>query len=420
VDTDDQLERVVRDQAGASCAVTGGPVWLEVTPTGLVLPEAGWKLHVSSRASTFPLLVAAILPVLLAEGCAFKLARSQRALSELNDGITMPASVGKAFAIYPDQARVRELGLQLADLLRGYEGPRVLSDRRIVKSAPVYYRFGPFTARRAFDARGRLDTSVRGPDGEEVDAVATLRYSQPAWTVDPFTGETGTAPRPASAPAILGGRFQIVGGIREAAQGNVLRGRDLRHGTSVIVKQARALVGEHGDQNDARARLRNERRVLGVLDGLAGVPRFIDHFRHGTDEFLVTSDCGGENLTERVRRTGRYQPGPDHGLASLDRLAARLAEIVGAMHRRGVIMRDLSPKNIVVAGAVVSIVDFGLAYHDGLHLPGVTPGYAPARQHRDEPPLDTDDLHALGLTLLFAASGQHPVESASGRVGGRP
>ncbi|HUR07669.1 MAG TPA: lanthionine synthetase LanC family protein, partial [Nonomuraea sp.] len=38
-----------------------------------------------------------------------------------------------------------------------------------------------------------------------------------------------------------------------------------------------------------------------------------------------------------------------------------------------------------------------------------THGYAPARQRRDEPPRDTDDLHALAMTLLFATWYLRPV-----------
>ncbi|MBN6050411.1 hypothetical protein JYK22_00585 [Nonomuraea sp. RK-328] len=78
------------------------------------------------------------------------------------------------------------------------------------------------------------------------------------------------------------------------------------------------------------------------------------------------------------------------------------------MHERGVMMRDLSPANVVM-GDGASIIDFGLASYDGLHLSGMTPGYAPARQVRGEPPRDTDDFHTLGMTLLFAATGLHPV-----------
>jgi hypothetical protein len=82
----DQVEHLVRRHAGARCRIEAGPVWLRVLPSACALPEHGWKLHVSSRAATFGELVDKLLPLLLDEGCAFKLARSAAVLSRLNDG----------------------------------------------------------------------------------------------------------------------------------------------------------------------------------------------------------------------------------------------------------------------------------------------------------------------------------------------
>ncbi|HEX5121148.1 MAG TPA: lanthionine synthetase LanC family protein [Pseudonocardiaceae bacterium] len=125
----------------------------------------------------------------------------------------------------------------------------------------------------------------------------------------------------------------------------------------------------------------------------------------GTTQSTPT-DCGPDSLVRDIGRHGPYQHGP--GVRSLDSLAAGLARIVLAVHERGVVMHDLSPANIVL-GNGPRIIDFGLAAHGGLHIAGGTPGYAPARQLRDEPPSDTDDLYALGMVLLFAATGLHPV-----------
>ncbi|HEY2575059.1 MAG TPA: class IV lanthionine synthetase LanL [Streptosporangiaceae bacterium] len=405
-DPGDRIERLVTARAAAGSTVLRGPVWLTVLPAGPGRRLAhGWKLHISSRAATFPALVDRVLPVLAAEGCVFKLARSPRVLAELNDGITSPASVGKAFTVYPDQDRVRELGTMLAGLLAGHEGPRVLSDRRVSESAPVYYRYGPFAASPVANARGDLGSWLHGPGGQQFEAMATLAYRQPPWTVDPFTGEGQGEPCQAPQP-LAGGRYQVIAGIRESARGNVYRAVDQRDGVTVIVKQARALVFEDGDHVDARLHLRNERRICQVLSGVPGVPRFIDHFRHRDDEFLVTSDCGTCSLTEDVVRNGPYPLG---GARGLGQLASQLARIVRDVHERGVIVRDLNPANIVLQGTQASLVDFGLAGHDGLHLSGGTPGYAPARQMHDETPLEDDDLYALGMTLLFAATRLHPV-----------
>jgi serine/threonine protein kinase len=230
---------------------------------------------------------------------------------------------------------------------------------------------------------------------------------------DPFTGQAGDqhteADRHADEPAIVGEYYRITGGLRKSARGNVYRAQDVRDGTAVVIKQARALVAEHGDQVDTRMRVRNERRVLQALDGVAGVPRLPDHFRHADDEFLVTSDCGPASLAEDVLVNGPYHTAETTGSRGLARLARQLARIVSDLHSHGVIVRDLSPKNVVIGEGGASIVDFGISAYDGLHLPGATPGYAPARQWHGEPPEVADDHYALGMTLLFAASTLNPV-----------
>ncbi|MEQ4719918.1 lanthionine synthetase LanC family protein [Nonomuraea sp. B19D2] len=406
------IEKIVGEHVRTGHRIHLGPTWLTVYPDGVPLLEHGWKLHVSSRSATYSELVEKLIPVLLAEGCVFKLARSHRVLDRLNDGYAAPASVGKAFTIYPDQRRVRELGLQLAELLRGHQGPRVLSDRRVDQASPVYYRYGPFKRAGDSDARGRFVARIDGPGGEEFEGIAALRYVQPTWVVDPFTGLRAGEETTLEEPTVLGHHYRVVTGIFESARGNVYRAVDQRDGTNVVVKQARALVDEHATSGDIRMRLRNERRVLQALKDCPGVPRFLDHFRHGQDEFLVTSDVGPVNLFEDVAQNGPYPIDSHHGTGdrrSLETLARPLAEILLDLHARGVVMRDLSPRNVVIDGDRVSVVDFGVAGYDGLHLPGGTDGYAPARQRRDEPPRDTDDLHALAMTLLFATRFLRPV-----------
>lgn len=402
------IEDIVREHVGPGHELRPGPVWLAVRPVGVTVPDHGWKLHISARAGNFADLVRTVLPVLLAEGCVFKLATSADTLTTLNDGHSSPATVGKAFTIYPPADRVRVLGLSLAELLRGSEGPRVLSDRQIATDAPVYYRYGPFVRGWGSDARGRLTTAIHGPDGEEFGALATLRYRQPSWATDPFTGESADKATTRNGGTVLGGRYRVLSGVFESGRGNVYRAQDERDGRTVIVKQARAHVDEHGDRGDVRVRLRNERRILTVLDGTDGVPRFIDHFRHGGDEFLVTTDAGPMNLGDDVLTNGRYLLDPT-GERSLARLGGKLARILLDVHKRGVIMRDLAPKNIVVEGERISIVDFGLASHADIYIPGATYGFAPARQRRNEPPREADDFFALGMTLLVMVHYVYPV-----------
>jgi len=401
-------------KAGVEIGLKDGTTWLGVRPPGSRVREQGWKLHVSSRTGALAETADMIVPALLAEGCAFKMARSTGALARLNDGTTTPSSIGKAFTVYPEPDRVRDVGLMLARLLRGRAAPRILSDRRVAADAPVYYRYGPIDKPWGADAQGKLVMTLTGPDGEEFPALATLRYRQPAWAVDPFTGEPGArdwerSPRTsAEASTRLGDYYEVDAGIVHAGRGDVMRAVDVRDGSRVIVKQSRALVDEGEDGVDTRLRVRNERRVLAVLEGVDGVAGYVDHFRAGTDEFLVTRDVGRRNLAEDVTEYGRYATAGSPGAVpgrTLEQLAQQLATVILAVHERGVLIRDLNPRNVVVApDGSAKLIDLGLAGYNGLYLPGGTSGYSSARQFRHQEPTTGDDLLALGTTLCFAWS----------------
>ncbi|WP_167475219.1 lanthionine synthetase LanC family protein [Nocardia arthritidis] len=408
-----EIERIVsRAAIEYGRRVRRSAVWLYVDVPEIELPEHGWKLHISARAGEFERIAHRVVPVLLSAGCPFKMARSPQVLRTLNDGRNASAAVGKAWTVYPAADEIRELGTELAELLRGEHAPRILSDRRVGADAPVYYRYGPFRRRLVAESDGQLISQMHGPNGESFSGRAELGYRQPPWTVDPFTGADpdGTA-KPGT---LLGGRYRPTDGLHRTGHGNVYRATDIRTGAEVIVKQARAYVAESEAGYDARVRLRNERYVLERLADISGVPRFIDHFRHDADEYLVTSFDGDFNLAQDIPRNGRFRPlsataHPASG-RTLDRLATRLARILGEIHARGFVVGDLSPKNVVIGRDDEPVViDFGLCNHDGVRLCGGTPGYATHAQLRGVPPTFGDDLYALGLTLLFAATGADPL-----------
>ncbi|MFI5837846.1 class IV lanthionine synthetase LanL [Micromonospora sp. NPDC051300] len=403
------IQRLVDERYGGRFTVRLGPQWCYVDREGVRLPDHGWKLHVSSRAGDFPALAARAVPFLLDAGCSFKLASSGDVLTGLNYGIDSPATVGKAMTIYPEPDRVRDLGLALAALLRGHPGPRVLSDRRVADDAPVYYRYGPFVARWYRGERGRLAMRIPGPDGESFDAVADLDYRQPDWVSDPFR------PEDEETPALLGDRYRPEHGLQRTAQGSVFRARDTATDRVVVVKQARAYVGDSGNGLDARSRLRNERRVLTACDGVPGVPGFVDHFAHGEDEFLVTTDVGEQDLAYRVGNRGAMLRAGTPVSAEFTRTAGELARTVLALHERGVVMRDITPRNVVLGPDRAHLVDFGISALDGLHVPGGTHGYASWDQMRDGPAAVADDHHGLGMTLAFAATGLAPVVAETER-----
>ncbi|MFJ8255509.1 class IV lanthionine synthetase LanL [Streptomyces sp. NPDC094466] len=384
-------------------------------PLGGELPDHGWKLHVSARPDDLSPLVDLVVPVLLRYLCDAKFARNAEVLGVMNSGDRDPALVGKAITVYPRAEDVTALGGELADLLSGRPGPRVLSDRRIRPGAPVYYRYGPFRATGVDDAA----LAMTGPDGVRFPGRAGTRYRQPPWAADPFRPADPPTGRPTR---LIGGRYCLTRGITRSAHGDVYRAVDSATGEHLIVKQARAHAGVDANGVDARDRLRHEHTVLAALTGVDGVPRVRERIRHGDDEYLVTTDCGPRDLRRDVLAHGPFQPvaatvpagsGTAGGIATgrgVAELARRLLAVLDSVHARGVVVGDLKPSNIVLGDdGAAHLVDFGVSALDGDRPSGATPGYSMPVYRAGRPSGPADDLYALGATLHFALTGMDPV-----------
>ncbi|CAM5270173.1 hypothetical protein SXANM310S_02909 [Streptomyces xanthochromogenes] len=389
--------------SGAPRRLAADEFWLYLLDPEMPVREHGWKLHVSTRADDLLDIVDLIVPVLLRHTCDAKFAVDPSVLRDLNGGERHPHLVGKAATIYPPDGDFVAIAEELACALEGRTGPRVLSDRRVRPGSPVHYRYGPF---RITSPDGRAPGMI-GPDGRTFTSQGGARYLQPPWATDPFG-----RPAPAEVPAarLVGGRYRITTGIARSPRGDVYRGVDTTTGDRVVIKQARPYVAEDEQGVDARGRLRHEHRVLAALAGTDGVPRVLDHLRHGEDEYLVMTDCGSGDLRRDILDHGPHAARGDSAAAQLTLLARQLLAVLDALHDRAVVVGDLKPRNVVLGpDGAARIVDFGISALDGERPAGATPGYSLPVYRAGEAPEPADDLYALGATLHYALTGMDPV-----------
>ncbi|WP_246179119.1 class IV lanthionine synthetase LanL [Actinomadura decatromicini] len=418
--------------ASSGRVVTPVGMWLDVDDPGFQPPEQGWKLHVSAHPAALAETLRRAVPVLTAAPCRFKVIRSHEHLDELNSVQTPPGAVGKAMTVYPAPDQVTGLARDLADALTGLSGPRINSDRRVRADAPVYYRYGPFRARLEFNDNGDLYLSVVDPDGRPHPGEAGPVVWTPPWLDDPFAAEPaqddaatpvrGTA-RPADRAAsgdepvpesiTLGGRYLVQEAITINAKGGVYRAADRRGGSSVILKEALAHINQDEQQRDARTWLSHERQVLHLLRDVPGVPKVIDHFRHGVADYLALTDLGAHTLVRDVVDNGPFTTGgdrPDRPGRAADDLAAALLSTLDEVHRHGIIARDVAPKNVVMdVRGRPHLIDFQISHVEGAALHGWTPGYSSPQQEQRRPPCVEDDYYSLGATLFYAVTGLAPV-----------
>ncbi|WP_142096051.1 AAA family ATPase [Pseudonocardia cypriaca] len=159
---------------------------------------------------------------------------------------------------------------------------------------------------------------------------------------------------------------------------------------------------------DAERRLRHESAMLERLRGVPGVAQLVSCPK-GEGAFLL-ADVGGTSLAERPMPMA-----PDELVA----LASGLARAVAGMHRRGVMHRDITPANIVVApDGTPHLVDFALAtslaelrpeFTHHSRIVGTLAYLAPEQTGRTGRAVDQRaDLYALGATLYELATGEPP------------
>lgn len=175
-------------------------------------------------------------------------------------------------------------------------------------------------------------------------------------------------------------------------------------GRRVAVKVLRPhVVGD----DEARERLAREVSSLTRVRSNR-VAEIVDADPWGPIPYVATRYVPGLNLSDHVREEGPIT-GDD-----LLHFARGLAEALHAVHRVGVLHRDVKPSNVLMEGRNPVLIDFGLArVADDIRLTRTgwllgTPGYlAPEVLHGDEP-APSADVYSWAATVAFAGMGRPP------------
>ncbi|CCH30828.1 serine/threonine-protein kinase [Actinosynnema sp. NPDC047251] len=173
-------------------------------------------------------------------------------------------------------------------------------------------------------------------------------------------------------------------------------------GRALAVKVVRS---EHAEDEEFRRRFAQEVAAAQRVQGLYTVP-VVDADPGAALPWLATAYVPGPSLRHAVHEHG---PFPESAVL---RLLAGVAEGLVAVHASGVVHRDLTPANVLLAEDGPRVIDFGIAHAaaaTSLTRTGIsvgTPAFMAPEQVRGRSVTPAVDVFALGHLAVFAATGR--------------
>ncbi|MFD9119140.1 class III lanthionine synthetase LanKC [Streptomyces bottropensis] len=396
--------------------------WLTLTPVDdggrpRPGPTQGWKVHTSATRGNADRIAAIVWDYCVPRGIPFKFVPGPHLLHLRNAKYAARDTSGKFVTVYPaDEEQLHLVLCELGDLLKGHEGPYILTDLRW-NEGPLYVRYGAFARSFVVDERGTLVPAVRDGAGTLVPDQRKPTFHVPEWVTLPAFLEPQLAARNTTTVGDL--PYRIDKALHFSNGGGVYVGTDTRDGRRVVLKEGRPHAGLAADGADAVTRLEREKDALERLAGLGVVPEVRDWFTLGDHRFLVMDFVEGRPLNSCVAERHPLlapDPGPD-AVAAYTAWALHVhravEEAVAAVHSRGIVFNDLHVFNIMVApdDRSVSLLDFEAAApaEDDGRQTVAHPGFL-APPDRTGPDVDRYALACLRLALFLPVTSLFVVE----------
>ncbi|TCS92607.1 class IV lanthionine synthetase LanL [Hazenella coriacea] len=382
--------------------------WIFVSSDKSTYPRQGWKLHISATTDSALAVLQSVLPVLKRVNHTFKVAASLAELDRLNDVHSERSQVGKFITIYPpNEEEAISVALELDQVTRGLEGPRIPSDQPLHPNSLVHYRFGAFAPFYLIDTDGIVKPGLFHPDGHLIPDLRHPWFELPEWIHDnPFV-KSGVGLPYTPEPGPIGQRYRVFDCLRQASRGGIYLAADIQSGLQVVIKEARRHIGTDKYSRDVRDRLCYEIELLKKFSSCPWLPKVYDFFEQEGNLYAVLERIEGNSLRNYV--IDLHNKGTYFSIKQVVELGKEMLEILGFFHKKDFLLRDFTPNNLIYTTNGLRLVDLEGAW--GREISDhpfyvYTPGYG--QNVYSSAPSVTEDLYSFGATLFLIITGHDP------------
>ncbi|MBN4046795.1 serine/threonine protein kinase [bacterium AH-315-P07] len=197
-------------------------------------------------------------------------------------------------------------------------------------------------------------------------------------------------------------RYEILSELGRGGMGVVYRAKDKQLDRMVALKFLGALVD---NSEEFRQRFIREAQTAARISH----PNIVAIYDISASEgkaYIAMEYIEGASLFKHIEEKGKLDQ------AEAVRIMIQSCEALDAIHKSGIVHRDVKPDNIVIAkGGLVKLMDFGLAKADNNRLTAAnmvmgTPAYMAPEQAMGKDVDGRADLYAMGLVLYEMLTGK--------------
>lgn len=366
-------------------------------------PIQGWKIHISATIENYLTVFDLVTNYCINNKIDFKYVKDVRSLRLSQDKSYSRESSGKFIVIYPKYNIIHNVLSDLYDILRGFKGQYILSDKRFKDSQCIYYRYGEILPIYQLNDRGIKETFILNDKNELCKDKRLPYFYLPSW-VEELIDESENYEK----KSILLSKYKITSAINFSATGGIYVGEN--NGVEYIIKESRAFTGLDGVNQYSIDRLINEKNILQDIEDIGTSPRVIEYIEDWENSYLVIEKIKGNTFNDYIFRNNPLIKGnisnskSENYYKSIEIIYLNYLKSIREIHRQNIVLLDVSPHNIIITDENLNIKIIDLECATYLKSPKVTgietPGFRNYFETKND--LVQEDIYKIGNILLYS------------------